>query len=79
MIVVLQWISIVLCLLATGMNILAMIRLNRTRKEAAKRESLYRAAYKEVARMRDRYHEMLNRLANAKETNPTGQGGSKND
>lgn len=36
---ILQWVSIVMCWVAVGMNIFAMIRLNRTRKWYEKKEN----------------------------------------
>jgi hypothetical protein len=34
-----QWVSIVMCWVATGLNIYAMIRLNRCRKRYEKKEN----------------------------------------
>lgn len=36
---IMQWVSIVMCWVATGLNIFAMIRLNRTRKWYKKKEN----------------------------------------
>ena len=56
---VIQWISIVLCWVATGMNIYAMIRLNRCREWYEKKNNELNATEKYFLTMIDACTEFL--------------------
>lgn len=56
---VIQWISIVMCWVATGMNIYAMIRLNRCRKWYEKKNNELNATEKYFLAMIDACTEFL--------------------